>query len=250
MITATRYEDYEKVLARDSERSDGPFFCPECRNDVVLKKGAVKVPHFAHKPPVMCEYGRGESEQHRACKQAIYDALKYSPDLTYCELEMSLGPVRPDIYFESGGVKCAIEVQISHLSMDKIISRTRHYDRLGIYVLWLALPDANLAGDIYSPKQWEKWLHATYYGRVYYWLYGLTIRPVHFGSYQLLVPPTDFGGGYFKTSKRYRTPMVGPMLNLLEDFQASRRSAWSGGDITVPPCRILTDTKPVWWKKG
>ncbi len=55
-------------------------------------------------------------------------------------------------------------------------------------------------------------------------------------------------GGYFKRSKRYRTPNHGMSLNLLKDFRATIRKAWVGGDITVPDCKILIDKQPAWWK--
>lgn len=257
MITSIRYSDGQKVVARDSQKQDGPFFCPKCQREAILRKGRVKVHHFAHKPPVVCQYGQGESEFHRVCKQSIFDCLVQETDVAACELEKDLGKVVPDIYFESGKVKVAIEVQISSLTMSKIIERTEEYNRLGIYVLWLPISDDALQTEMYAPKQWEKWLHAAYFGRVYYWLHGLTVAGIHFDEYQLWVEESSWytsdgdemsAGGYFKRSKRYRTPNHGLTLNILQDFQATSRRTWAGGDIFVPNCRILTDKHTAWWK--
>lgn len=257
MMTSIRKNDGQKILARDSQKNDGPFLCPKCHHEVILRKGQVKVHHFAHKPPVLCQYGQGESEYHRACKQSIFDFLNQSEDVTDCELEKDLGKVVPDIYFVKDTVKVAIEVQISSLTMSKIIERTEEYNRLGVYVLWLPVFDDALEEEMYAPKQWEKWIHATYYGRVYYWLQDLDIAAIHFDEYQLWVEESNWyssdgnemsAGGYFKRSKRYRTPNHGMTLNLLKDFRATIRKAWVGGDITVPDCKILIDKQPAWWK--
>jgi len=257
MITSLRSSDGQKVVARDSQKQDGPFFCPKCQNETLLRKGRVKVHHFAHKPPVACQYGQGESEFHRVCKQTIFDCLNQNKSVIACELEKDLGKVVPDIYFEIYTVKVAIEVQISSLTMSKIIDRTEEYNRLGIYVLWLPVFGDALEAERYAPKQWEKWLHAAYYGRVYYWLHGLNVAAVHFDEYQLWVEESSWyssdgeemsAGGYFKRSKRYRTPNHGLTLNILQEFQATSRQGWEGGDISVPKCKIWTDKHTAWWK--
>ena len=45
------------------------FLCPICDNEVVLKRGKVRRPHFAHKPDTGCS---GEGVRHRVAKQMIY----------------------------------------------------------------------------------------------------------------------------------------------------------------------------------
>lgn len=257
MITSIRSSDGQKVIARDSYKQEGPFFCAQCQSEVVIHKGLVKVHHFAHKPPVTCQYGQGESEYHRKCKQEIFDCLVNAGGIVCCELERNLGKVVPDIYLETKSKRIAIEVQISCLTMNRIIERTEEYNRLGIYVLWLPIFNHSILAGVYSPKLWEKWLHATYYGRVYYWIGGLEIIPVHFDEHQVLVEESNWftsdgdemsAGGYYRKSKRYRTPNLGSKLNILKGFRATERDSWLGGDIIVPDCRILTDKHDIWWK--
>ena len=77
MLSATKTSTNEKVYAWLINREDKPFSCPECGDEVILKKGIVKVHHFAHKPPTSCEFGQGESEKHRACKLEIYERLLF-----------------------------------------------------------------------------------------------------------------------------------------------------------------------------
>lgn len=58
MLCAIRQRDNQKVAAWDQQKIDGPFSCPVCVEETILKKGAMKVHHFAHKPPITCEYGK------------------------------------------------------------------------------------------------------------------------------------------------------------------------------------------------
>ncbi len=250
--------DGTKVLAQKIDREKRPFYCPECNSETVLHKGMIKIPHFAHKPPVSCQYGTGESEAHHKCKQEIYNCLlKDKTSVTVCELEKDLGKVRPDVYFESNNHKIAIEVQISNLSMEQIIYRTEQYNRLNVGVLWLPVFTDTLYNDsavhrekYFAPRQWEKWLHATYFGRVYYWLCDLDVLPVHFGKVMLDNPGCEFLDipGYSYTSKRYREPVQGTIANILYDFDTVFRQQWEGGKILVPNCKILLDNQKKWWK--
>ena len=248
MLTSIRVKDNRKIYAASAEKEDAPFKCPKCGEETILKKGLIKTDHFAHKPPVTCQYGLGESEAHRKCKQDIFDHLVKHEDVLECEMEKDFDTVVSDIYYRTKNLRIAIEVQVSSLTMEKIIYRTQKYERLGIYVLWLPLFNKNLNKSRYSPKQWEKWIHATYYGRVYYWLNGLSILPVHFEDYLLYVELTEYGGGYDRKSKRYRKPYIGNPLNLLDDFKPRERNYWTSNTIVVPKCKILMDSYDAWWK--
>jgi len=94
MLCAIRQSDRQKVAAWDQRKSDGPFSCPHCFERTILKKGTMKVHHFAHKRPITCEYGRGESERHRDCKLTIYHGLRRHRRFREVEIERSMGTVR------------------------------------------------------------------------------------------------------------------------------------------------------------
>lgn len=253
MLTALTANDNQKVIASKVLKADGPFICPECATEMILRKGMLKTHHFAHKPPMDCVYGVGESEEHRRCKIEIYESLVGKDGLT-CELEKKVGNVRPDIYVESkkSGKAYAIEVQLSNLPLARIIERTREYYRLGIYVLWLPRLSEKHSMPRYSPSIWEKWLHATYFGRVYYWSKGLQIVPVHFDPYKIEVDYSEWYedgdlvsvGGYERYSKRYRTPQKCAPIQFPDGFRGVDRGAWAGGDIEIPPCKIVIERKP------
>lgn len=255
MLKAIRSSDRINVLARQAEKKDGPFSCPKCQRETVLRKGRINIPHFAHKPPIYCEYGKGESDLHRRCKEEIFQALLKCDGLQHCEIEKDLGAVVPDIYIVYSNFKVAIEVQISTLTMDAIIKRTQEYYKRDINVLWLPMFNDNLMQNRYAPKSWEKWLHAAYFGQVYYWQHDLSIIPVHFDDYQMYVEASywytsggyeESAGGYFRKSKRYRTPRIGQVLTLLDDFVPNQRQAWRGGKIVVPESKLLIAKRGTW----
>jgi len=244
MLCAIRQSDSQKVAASDQQKCDGPFSCPQCIEETILKKGTMKVHHFAHKPPITCEYGRGETERHRECKLAIYEGLRRHPRFRDVEIERSMGTVRSDVSGFMGEIPFAIEVQISALTMDQIVYRTSEYAKKGIYVLWLALYRAALEEKRYSPRVWEKWVHAAYFGRVYYWIQGLEVIPYHLGECIELVEYC----GHRKLFKRFRVPKRGKAVSLAESFIPRHRTIeWRSRRLVVPESRLLIDTQRIWW---
>src|SRR5260370_6324458 len=166
-----------EVLAAEVEPQDGPFHCPECAEPVILKQGRVKIAHFAHYPGVDCAYAsasEGESEEHRRAKQEIFQALLQAPGVRDVKLERSLRGVRPAVGFRINGEMVAIEVQLSRLSIGAIESRTRAYAARQTAVLWTPPMPGGVLDARYAPKDWERYLHTLYFGKVYYWLKGLT----------------------------------------------------------------------------
>lgn len=243
----------QQILARDVAKGDGPFICPACKGTVLVKKGQIKIHHFAHQPPNDCRYGEGESEEHRRAKIAIYDALRMHPDVTMAQLERPLGKVRPDVSCYIHGKPVAIEVQLSTLGLTEIDRRTRAYHDLGIYVLWTPPYSDKLEykdlynNPRYSPSAWEKYIHALYFGSIFYWWEDSTVRPVHFDGFQIFFEASHDSdgndvGGYDYPSKRYRTPKIGPCISLL-DFAAQRREAWIGHETKIPAAHLWTKAK-------
>ena len=259
MLCGIRCSDGHKVFASESLKEESPFACPRCKQELVIRKGNIKIHHFAHKPPFNCSHGEGETEAHRRCKESIYKALKLSPNVTYLDVEADLGSLVPDVYAVISGAPVAIEVQRSKISVNEITRRTSEYHKAGINVLWLALFNDRLLNERYSPSAWEKWCHAVYFGRVYYWLNDLTIKPFHFSDYQLYVEESTWfepggyeqsAGGYYKKSKRYKAPVAGAAVDIATNFSPTVKKEWRGGTVYIPNCRIYSDNQKVWWKKA
>jgi competence protein CoiA len=245
MMTAIRRLDRVKVGAWEADKEERPFLCPCCEEVVTLRRGGIIAPHFAHKPPVTCEYGTGESEEHRRCKIAIYEALVAHPCVRKCEMERDLGAVRPDVSAYINNVPVAIEVQASSLTLEKIQHRTEEYARRGIYVLWLPVYKESLKEELYSPRPWERWLHEAYFGRVYYWVEHLRVQPVHFRDYVTHVRGRT--KDYEKLSTK-KVPIDGRAVNLAEDFMPVERAACARDFIRIPPARLFIDKQPRWYE--
>jgi competence protein CoiA len=255
VLTALRHSDGLKMVARDAERADAPFSCASCAAEMTLKKGPLRIPHFAHKAATVCRVGAGETEDHFLVKLAIHDALREEPNVAHVELEKRLPGAVADVFAVISGVPVAIEVQRSVLGVADVAARTANYHRLGIAVVWVALPDSDLSFSRYSPSAWERWCHAACFGRVYYWVQGQWLRPVHYAPVSLHVPQQtwrkagrDFSaGGYDRRSRLWVRPAAGEPVSLSAHFQRRVRPAWSGGKMVVPDCTLFIDRQPAWW---
>jgi competence protein CoiA len=254
MLSAKRKSDGQIVTAYFESKSNAPFVCLQCNEALILKTGRSRVNHFAHENPIACKFAEGESEIHRRCKMEIYEALKNAPGVHNVALERSLGVMRPDVsaHININGVPVAIEVQISSLSVETIMQRTIEYGRNGIYVLWLLQWTPALDAVRYAPRLWEKWIHAAYFGRVYYWIEGLTVVSYRFEPSFKTVPRTSWYaedgkkmtvGGYVQKSKRYRELVRGDTLNLTTDFGPTQRYWWEGNGVKVPDAKLFMHRK-------
>jgi competence protein CoiA len=248
MLTARRKSDGQTVFAAEERPTDGPYACLVCNEIVILKSGNSKTSHFAHAYPLASHFGENESETHRRCKMEIYKALLREPYVSQVEIEGPLGDLRPDILAEIRGARVAIEVQLSTLSIETIIQRTKKYGRKGIYVLWLLQWTPELNEERYNPRPFEKWIHAAYFGQLYYWLSGLDVVAYHFEPALKAVPEyswrsslgrTMTAGGYTRRLKRIRRPIRGQKFNLLKDFGPRDRSWFERGWIKIPDSKLF-----------
>lgn len=247
MLSAVKEPD-ETVMAWEVTREEGPFFCPECDEEVILKKGSIVLPHFAHYPEASCSYGTGESEQHRRAKYEIYEALRVHPSVSHLKVERYLKEVRPDISFLwRGKWKVVIEMQISVISPEGIAHRTRWYAAKNIWVLWTTPYNNNISSlTPYNTRVWERYLHALYFGKVYYWLGGIQLLPVHFKPYVLDDTLELYYDEDEQKEKLRLKHMYSPVLRDLElgeeltitDLQPVKRKAVCLGKFDLPDAQL------------
>jgi competence protein CoiA len=176
------------VQARDVTKEDDPFCCLGCTAAVCLKKGQRIAHHFAHLVTTTCQAGKGEGALHRRIKEAISEVLKMYPQVSYLKQERHvLKSVYPDISFRwqmhpGKYYWMVIEVQVSPISEKKgegIWRRTQEYTARNVYVLWVLPWNEQLVnGAKYRPHPWERYLHALYMRRVYYWRPDQMLQPV------------------------------------------------------------------------
>lgn len=247
MLTAIQKSIGLKVFARDAVRKDGPYVCAGCGADLNLRRGSIRVAHFAHKPPVTCQYGMGETREHHEAKLGIYDGLVKYVCVKNAELEKRVNNQITDVYAEINGIPVAIEIQRSKLTVAKIRERTVAYHAQGLAVVWIMPTQPKLTKKTYSPSAMEKWLHAAYMGRVYYWVRDALIQPIHFDKVTRYIEETDFGGGYFKTYKNVKKPSLGRILSLVDDFGRCKQSPFGEGAFSTPARTLYMDQSSVWW---
>jgi Competence protein len=261
MLCAINDND-EKLYAWSTEKDEAPFYCPECKDQCLLRKGKIRAAHFAHKPPVTCEYGAGESEIHYRIKRELYEYLSSQKNCELCDIERSLDGVRPDVSLHINKRRVAIEVQNSKIDIQTIYRRMMRYKALGIYVLWIIPqeePDLIEHNEdyVHRIKEWELYLHALGYGKVYYWQGNAQVKAYHFGDYEIEKSYSEYyspqgelisHGGYLYNAKRLKKISTDDKLLRIEtDFQFKKKSYWSSKNWSIPECFILSSNTTNWW---
>ncbi|MEV2910490.1 competence protein CoiA family protein [Paenibacillus larvae] len=130
-------EDGNAKFAWEAER--GPkYICPGCEGRVVLKRGEVKVAHFAHYPGDSCPYSIGESWEHMRMKENMIKILRkrYASDMIDSEVAVIDGR-RADIVLKLPDFPLVIECQVSPISVAEVRERTQDYLKAGCFVQWV-----------------------------------------------------------------------------------------------------------------
>jgi competence protein CoiA len=118
-------------------REEEQFFCPECKEKLILKIGSQKVPHFAHYRVVNCSRYENESSYHLAGKEKLYLWLKTQGLQPQLELYDAALAQRPDICFHVNNQKIAVEFQCSTIPESLMRKRTNSYRKNHYYPIWI-----------------------------------------------------------------------------------------------------------------
>lgn len=113
------------------------FYCPACREPVMLKAGTKMIPHFAHFPNTHCRSGQGEGPYHEQGKWLLYKWL-VSQGIE-CHLEAYIDRIdrRADLLAVVNGREIAIEYQCARTSPSEIQERMQDYKEAGIEQIWI-----------------------------------------------------------------------------------------------------------------
>jgi Competence protein CoiA-like family len=173
MLTALL--DGERIYAGCAAR--GPdYACPGCRRNVILRKGQIRIHHFAHEPGQSCAWGEGETEDHLEAKSKLYEAFVNRSLRAEAEWEVpSLGgDRRADVFiWEMAAGPVALELQHTPILPEAMVTRTKAYMAAGVAPIWIPFVDLpeGISSIIenYRPKPFERWISASGFGEIWYW---------------------------------------------------------------------------------
>ncbi|MBM4764251.1 competence protein CoiA family protein [Bacillus sp. B15-48] len=128
------FDKDELVQSRKKEE----FFCPECRERVVLKLGDKRIWHFSHQKGSNCpsKYDR-ESSYHLSGKLQLYQWLNKRTTKAQLEQYFHTCKQRADIAFEWNRQLFSIEFQCSPIREELFINRTEGYQSNRITPIWI-----------------------------------------------------------------------------------------------------------------
>jgi hypothetical protein len=146
---------------------------PKCNGLLVLKQGPKVAHHFAHKPPITCDWEIGETKEHREAKRLLLDCLKLRGLRAQAEFVVDTlpGDRRADVmvWHPVSGQMIAFELQHSSVSVEEIQRRAFSYARANIAQIWIPFLRSNYlsqatqeAGSLhikrYCPRPFERWV--------------------------------------------------------------------------------------------
>ena len=206
---------------------------PDCSGPMTLKRGRIKIAHFAHQPPTTCSWAKGETQAHLKAKAVFREAFASQGMRAEVEYVVKLlpGDRRADVMVWSSVSKrrAAIELQHTSISPEHIEKRAFSYARGNIAQAWIPFLTSKIkatakrgkggdAGDLviqkYPPRPFERWAHMFHFGRL--WFYDPELTALwrgHFDEHQLNREDTTWfesdgtersEGGYSYPSKRWK----------------------------------------------
>ena len=119
-------KDQNRVLADKAERGQ-EYVCPICKNEVILKKGDINIPHFAHKTVCEDKWHYDMSEWHYGMQQ------RFPEEQREVVVTHNGQTHRADILCG----KQVIEFQHSDISAEEIEERTTFYIEAGYDIAWV-----------------------------------------------------------------------------------------------------------------
>jgi len=261
----------EIIYAEYANKSDGPFYCPVCLSEAIVRKCSEKADHFAHNARQSPVVKMKDKTLHNQCRDQIlqffqtnfpqgnWQAERAIPENT----EKGFKKVIPDISGRINEIPVAVEVQLSPYTIKRIFDKMIEYQKRKVAVLYIIPLYDELGDEPFRPRLYEKYLHSIYYGRIYYWTptKGAIISPVHFSPAKRWIEATNWfdtdlkeersEGGFWLTYRTVKKPNYGQPVNLAKDFEKEIRKGFEPANVkkTIPECTIYKDNLKSWWDK-
>lgn len=115
------------------------FYCPQCKEQVIIRAGPRVIPHFAHLPESRCTLDHGgESDYHKRAKLILYEWFQ-TYNFSDVHLEKFLPSInqRPDILIKMTDKTIAVEFQSASISPNLLRQRNEGYAKANIIPLWI-----------------------------------------------------------------------------------------------------------------
>ncbi|SER86982.1 Competence protein CoiA-like family, contains a predicted nuclease domain [Gracilibacillus ureilyticus] len=122
------------ILAQMKE--EGQFYCPDCKEELIIRAGRKVTAHFAHRKKSACLHS-GEGSYHAKGKLDLYQWLKKQGIEVFLEHYISEIKQRPDLLVKLGTRTLAIEYQCARISLTELRSRTEKYRQIGMIPVWI-----------------------------------------------------------------------------------------------------------------
>lgn len=115
------------------------FYCPQCHEQVIIKAGPVKIPHFAHQRQTACDqhFSERESVTHLKGKQQLFNWLKSKKVPVRLEAIIPELKQRPDLLACIQNKQYALEFQCSPINEQLFEARTDGFKAHGIKPIWI-----------------------------------------------------------------------------------------------------------------
>lgn len=116
------------------------FFCPLCKQHVILKLGNRQAWHFSHMPVSSCPVQQtNETTAHLKVKEAVFKWLTSFGFHPRVECYLPELKRRPDIFVELNGSNVVLEVQKSAIDPDMFFKRHFAYEDAGYIPVWIGI---------------------------------------------------------------------------------------------------------------
>ena len=120
-------ENNERIYAQEAEKNEN-YFCPSCGGKVVLRKGKINTPHFAHKDCECTDSWNYDMSEWHSRMQSRFPIEQREVVITH-----NGETHRADILCG----KRVIEFQHSPISFDEICERNNFYTNAGYSIAWV-----------------------------------------------------------------------------------------------------------------
>lgn len=221
-----------RIEATNAERRSD-FVCPECSGLVILKRGMIRIAHFAHKPPFDCDYGAGESEHHRSIKLKLLETWRergVKAEIEWpVELQGQKRVVDVALWKPLNDRLYAIEVVQSNDELQSCQAKAVELAKNDLPTVWLPIVRKEWRDSFaflvsgsklekFQPSAFERWLHGFMFGQIIFAYPPNELICCRFGKHTIHVDGSEwfdvdeqeekFADSYTYASKRWKTLTV------------------------------------------